>query len=201
MIHTVVLDIGNVLAQFRWKEYLEKCGYDENVIQKIGNATVRSEYWKEWDRGAQEDDELISKCCALEPSVEKEIKALFNDVEQLVREYDYSVEFIKKLKENGYQVYLLSNYGRTHFQRDQRNFRFMKYVDGAIISSQVQYIKPEPEIYEALINRYHINPSEAVFLDDLQDNLEGAKPFGFHTILVRSYEQMIEDLKKLGVSL
>jgi putative hydrolase of the HAD superfamily len=117
----------------------------------------------------------------------------------LAKEYDYSVDFIKQLKVNGYRVYLLSNYGRRHFQLDQHNYKFMKYVDGGIISYQVQHIKPEPEIYEALIKQYHINPMEAVFLDDLQENLDGAKPFGFHTILVKTQEQAVDDLKKLGV--
>ena len=199
MINTVILDIGNVLAHFRWEEYLKECGYEEEVICKIGNATVRSKHWKEWDRGVQEDEELIAQCCVLEPSLEKEIKSLFDNVEQLAKEYDYSVEFIKQLKANGYKVYLLSNYGRRHFQLDQHNYKFMKYVDGGIISYQVHHIKPEPEIYEALINQYHINPMEAVFLDDLQENLDGAKPFGFHTIQVKTQEQAIDDLKKLGV--
>jgi len=199
MINTVILDIGNVLAHFRWEEYLKECGYGDEVIRKIGNATVHSKHWKEWDRGVQEDEELIAQCCVLEPSLEKEIKSLFDNVEQLAKEYDYSVEFIKQLKANGYKVYLLSNYGRRHFQIDQHNYKFMKYVDGGVISYQVQHIKPEPEIYEALINQYSINPMEAVFLDDLQDNLDGAKPFGFHTILVKTQEQAIDDLRKLGV--
>jgi len=201
MIKTIILDIGNVLAQFRWEEFLREYGFEEEVIRKIANATVRSDRWKEWDRGVQAEEDLIDQCLKAEPGMEKEIMTLFNHSEQLVREYDYSADFVKRLKKNGYQVYLLSNYSRKHFLLDQHNFLFMNDVDGGIISYQVQSIKPEPQIYEALINKYHINPSEAVFLDDLQANLEGAKPFGFHTILVKNYEQIVEDLIKLGVQI
>ncbi|MHB8130137.1 MAG: HAD family hydrolase [Mobilitalea sp.] len=199
MINTIVLDIGNVLAHFRWEEYLKECGYEEDIIRKISNATVRSELWLEWDRGVQEEAELIELSCIQEPSVEKEIRAFFDNIFSFVKEYDYSAEFVQKLKANGYHVYLLSNYSSWHFNIHKENFEFIKYVDGGIISYEVQHVKPEAEIYEALIKKYDINPLEAVFLDDLQINLEGAKPFGFHTILVKSYEQAIEELRQLGV--
>jgi putative hydrolase of the HAD superfamily len=52
-----------------------------------------------------------------------------------------------------------------------------------------------------LIGKYDINPEEAVFLDDNQANLEGAKVFGFHTIQVTEFDQALEDLRKLGVNI
>jgi putative hydrolase of the HAD superfamily len=75
----------------------------------------------------------------------------------------------------------------------------MNYVDGGVISYEVKAIKPEPVIYQTLIDNYGINPTEAVFLDDLLINLEGAKPFGFHTIQVKNHEQTLEELRRLGV--
>jgi putative hydrolase of the HAD superfamily len=199
MISTIVLDIGNVLAHFRWKEYLIECGYEEEVLQKVSNATVQSEIWKEWDRGVKEEADLIELCCKQDLSVEKEIRTFFDHILTMVKEYDYSAEFVKTLKENGYRVFLLSNYARWHFLSNKESFQFIRYVDGGIISYEVNHVKPEAEIYEALIKKYDINPSEAVFLDDVKENLMGAKPFGFHTILVKSYEQALEDLRNLGV--
>jgi putative hydrolase of the HAD superfamily len=201
MINTIILDIGNVLAKFGWKEYLYGCGYDEDLIQKIGNATVQSKVWKEWDRGVKEEAELIELCCRVAPNIEKEVRTFFEHILEMVKEYEYSKEFVQKLKSNGYKVYLLSNYARWHFLSDRENFKFIPYVDGGIISYEVNYIKPEAQIYEALIKKYDINPSEAVFLDDVQENLDGAVPFGFHTILVKNQEQTLEDLRSLGVKI
>jgi putative hydrolase of the HAD superfamily len=79
------------------------------------------------------------------------------------------------------------------------NFKFYKHVDGGVISYEVKHIKPEPEIYEDIIRKYNINPEEAVFLDDIQANLDGAKAFGFHTVLVSGYEKALADLRELGV--
>ncbi len=198
-ITTIVFDIGNVLAQFRWKEYLQECGYSPEMIERIGKATVQSGYWDEWDRGEREEEELIEESIARDPGIKQEILSFFRSFDQVVREYPYSTKLVKDLKENGYQVYLLSNYSKKHFTLSKPTFTFINYVDGGIISYEVKAIKPEPKIYQTLIDQYDISPREAVFLDDLERNLEGAKPFGFHTIQVVDYEQTIAELRKLGV--
>ena len=199
MITTIILDIGQVLANFRWKEYLVECGYDQETIEKVSNATVLNKLWGEEDRGKINTQELVELCCAQEPSVAKEITKLFSDITLLVREYEYSTTFIQKLKANGYKVYLLSNYGETNFKYAREHFDFIKYVDGGVISYEVKFIKPEPEIYEALIQKYAIKPKEAVFLDDSKANLEGARHFGFETIQVEEFSKALDKLRDLGV--
>lgn len=200
-ISTIVFDIGNVLVDFRWEDYLKDCGYEEEIVNKVSNATVKNNLWKKWDRGDIEEVDIIEQSCKLEPSVEKEIRKLFVDLLQVVVEFDYAADLIKLLKSKGYKVYLLSNYAKSHFKMAKEHFKFIDHVDGAIISYEISHAKPEPEIYEALIDKYKFNPSEAVFLDDLIENLEAAKPYGFHTIQVNSYEQILQDLRKLGVQI
>lgn len=198
-ITTIVLDIGNVLAHFRWREYLEECGYNQEVRERIAKATVLSGFWNEWDRGEREEDELIAESIAKDPGVKDEILSFFHSFDKIVKEYPYSRNFVKGLKDNGYKIYLLSNYSKKHFTLSRPTFEFINYVDGGVISYEVKSIKPEPMIYQELIDKYNINPSEAVFLDDLADNLEGAKPFGFHTIQVKNYDQTIAELREMGV--
>lgn len=201
MIKTIVLDIGQVLAHFNWRGYLEECGYDEKTIERLSKATVLSDAWNEFDRGALSDEEIIGICCSQDRELEEKIKSFFKNGYKLVREYPYSAEFIKDLKKNGYKVYLLSNYGRTNFTYAKEHFKFIPLADGGVISYEIKHIKPEPEIYRALIDKYNINPEEAVFLDDNRANLEGAGVFGFHTIHVTEFGRALEDLRKLGVNI
>lgn len=199
MIDTIVFDIGNVLADFCWLQYLKDCGYDEETIGKIGSATVLSPRWNELDRGLKDEQELFRQCCEAQPSVADKIMKMFRSMTEVVKEYNYSSDLVKRLKANGYKVYVLSNYARFSFQEAKKHFEFLKYVDGSVISYEVKHTKPEPEIFEALINKYGINPGTAVFLDDLAYNLKGAESFGFYTIKVKNIDQMFEDLRKLGV--
>lgn len=201
MINTIIFDIGQVLAHFRWREFLVERGYDEKTIDKIAKATVLSPIWNEEDRGAMDHEQIIWDCCGLDPSVAEEIVDFFDHQGETVREFSYSKKLIQNLKENGYKVYLLSNYGESNFQNAKRDFEFIKLVDGYVISYEVKHVKPEAEIYEALLKKYNIVAEEAVFLDDLVANLEGAKKFGMHTILFRSLDEALSELRKLGVNI
>jgi haloacid dehalogenase superfamily, subfamily IA, variant 3 with third motif having DD or ED len=199
MITTIVLDIGQVLADFCWQDYLDSCGYSEEIRARVEKATVKSKIWKEYDRGALEDEELAALCCELDPDISLEIRQLFADVTKLVRPFDYASGFIRDLKAGGYKVYLLSNYGKTGFEYAKKNFEFLSFVDGGVISYEIKCVKPEPEIYLALIEKYDIHPQEAVFLDDLEANLAAAEKLGFHTVQVRDFNQAMGDLRDLGV--
>ena len=176
MITTIVFDIGNVLAEFPWRRYLHSFHFTEETEERIAKALFMSDIWREADRGAMTDEEIFETC-------RKEIPD--------------SVSWIKKLKEKGYRVYLLSNYAKTTFEEAIKCFEFLNYVDGRVISYEIKAIKPEKEMYEELIQKYNVNPKEAVFLDDLVENLEAAKKFGFATILVQDREKAKEKLNLL----
>ena len=61
-------------------------------------------------------------------------------------------------------------------------------------------IKPQPEIYDLLIERYQLVPEECVFLDDTLPNVEAARRAGMHAIHFKNREQALEELKALGVN-
>lgn len=198
MIKIIVFDIGNVLAPFVWEECLREHGHSEEMVVRIGKATVKHPLWKEMDRSATLEEELIERFIANDPEIASEIREFlyYNDT---VKEFDYSAGLISRLKENGYKVYLLSNYGGRNYRYAKEHFSFIKLADGEVISYEVGSVKPEPEIYEALINRYELNPQEAVFLDDMKVNIEAAETHGLHTILFENLNQALEALRGLGV--
>ena len=120
--------------------------------------------------------------------LEKEIRALFEKWQYSVEEYPFAEGWVKELKIRGCRVYILSNYGRTMFEYARGGFKFLRHVDGGIVSYQINRIKPDPEIYRALIEKYSIAPERAVFLDDLPANIAAAEALGFNTILVRDHD-------------
>ncbi len=200
MVRVIIFDIGNVMANYRWKDYLHAFGFSQEVESAVANAVFLNKLWKEFDRGVMEDEAIIMQCIQQQPQYEKEIRQIFQDMSDLVVEYDYAQNLVRSLKSQGYQVYVLSNYGRTLFQYARKNFQFLKEIDGGIISYEVQKIKPDAAIYEALLNKYKINAEEAVFFDDTLENLEQAAHMGIKTVHVTSYESIIKGLKTYGVT-
>ena len=200
MICNIVFDIGNVLASFRWKALFAELGFTGEVFDRIAAATVlHPTMWNEFDRSLMSDAEIIAKCIERAPEYEAEIRLLFDTTAGLVEEYDYTYGWIKGLKEQGYQVYLLSNYGKTSFEaaRDKGRLSFLPLVDGGVISYEVKLVKPEPGIYEALLQKYRLKAEECVFLDDREENIRAAEAFGMQGIVVEDYEQAGQELKKL----
>ena len=57
-------------------------------------------------------------------------------------------------------------------------------------------IKPDRAIYQLLCERYDIEPSQAVFLDDNKANVDAAIDFGMKAIHFKDYEQAKEELER-----
>lgn len=200
MIKNIIFDIGNVLASFRWKDLFKDLGYTGEKFDRIAAATVlHPTMWNEFDRSLMSDEEIIAKCVERAPEYEQEIRLIFTKTELLIEEYTYSYNWIQNLKEQGFKIYLLSNYGKTSFEaaRDHGRLSFLPVVDGGVISYEVQIVKPEPAIYKKLLEKYNLAAEECVFLDDKAENIEAAKALGFHGIVVESYEQASEALNKI----
>lgn len=199
MINTIIFDIGNVLADFTWREYFEGMGYTGEMLERIAKASVMNEKWEEYDRGLMSDEEILQCFVDKDPEIEDDIRRCFENVNGMVSRNDYAIPWIKELKQKGYKVLYLSNFSRKASQECADALDFIPYMDGGILSFRDKVIKPMPEIYKLLIDRYDLNPAECVFMDDTEKNLKGAEAFGIHTILFRNKSQAEEELAKLGV--
>ena len=95
------------------------------------------------------------------------------------------------------QVLYLSNYSMKVARDNEDAMDFLPYMDGGLLSCDYKVIKPDPAFYQILIDKYDLVPSECVFLDDLEANLEMARQLGIHTIQVKDHEQAKADLEKM----
>lgn len=197
MIRTVIFDIGMVLAYFRWRELYAQLGYEGEKFEKIADATVRNPWWNEFDKGLMSTEEIIERFSENVPEYKTEIEEIFEHMGEIVSLYDYAIPWIREVKAKGYGVYILSNWSRPAYEANlETNLRFLKEVDGAVMSFREGIIKPDPEIYGRICSRYDIKPQEAVFLDDNAANIEAARAFGLNAIHFQNYEQAKDELNQ-----
>ncbi|MBQ2803606.1 MAG: HAD family phosphatase [Lachnospiraceae bacterium] len=199
MIKNIIFDIGNVLTDFRWREFLLDKGFSEEMVERIAQVSVKHPLWKEFDRGTWEDEVLMQKFVEEAPELKQELYAAYSNVEGIVTPRDYAIPWIKELKAKGLKVWYLSNFARKIEIECREALRFLPYMDGGILSYKEKLIKPEPAIYELMLKRYGLVAQESVFIDDLPENVKAAKAFGIHGICFVSKEQVEEELFKLGV--
>lgn len=199
MIKNVVFDVGNVLVDFRWREMMEELGIPEDIQDKFEKSVFGSELWHSYDHGTISDEEIYEKLKERNKDNAEAFEHVWEHRAELVRPYDYAVPWIKTLKREGLGVYIISNYPKNLFamHEEQGSFPFLKYVDGKIVSGVVKMIKPEAEIYEELLKQYHLKASECVFIDDREENVEGAKAVGMQGIVLTSFEQANAALREL----
>lgn len=199
MIRNIVFDIGNVLSDFCWREFLENKGFDDEMVERLANATVRTEYWNEYDKGAMSNEEIMQAFVNCDPEIEQEIHRGFDNVAGMVRIRDYACPWVRELKAKGYNVYYLSNFARKTEEQCPDSLAFIPLMDGGILSYREKLIKPGEEIYNLLCERYGLQPEECVFLDDTLKNIETARRLGWKGIHFTTREQAIEELRRMGV--
>ncbi len=198
-IDTVVFDIGNVLTTFAWEDFLAKKGFDEEMIKRIGRASVESDDWVEFDRGMLTTQQIIDRFAENDPEIGNEIRRAFTDLTDIVVRRDEAIPWIQSLKAAGYQVLVLSNFSKQALEGCKDGMSFLDYVDGGILSYRDRVVKPDHAIYKLLEERYNLVPDKTVFIDDTPVNIDAARELGWNGIVYKSYDQVVEDLHKLGV--
>ena len=197
MIKNVIFDIGNVLTDFRWAEFLADKGFSEEEIRRIAKASVLSPVWPELDRGVWSFEEVMAGFVKNDPEMEEEFHRAYDDMTDIVTIRDYAIEWVKSLKKQGFSVYFLSNFSQKIEKECEKALVFRKEMDGGILSWKDKLIKPDPEIYKLCLTRFGLKPEESVFVDDTAVNVEAANELGIHGIVFRSREQVDQKLAEL----
>ena len=190
MIRNMVFDIGNVLMDFRWKEYMRSLfGEDETLIQTINQGIWHNGCWAAMDKGEMDGAATLRSAVAFAPQYEKEIKLTLDSVAHAFHKFKYSIPWIQELKRMGLNVYYLSNYSAFSVAANPDVLNFIPYMDGGVFSFEVKAVKPEPEIYRCLCDKYGLKPEECLFTDDVPANVKGAQACGFQGIVFEGYEK------------
>ena len=197
MIKTVIFDIGDVLVRADWLEFCMEKGVSEEMAKRIVNATFKGGYWKEFDRGVWSEEKILKHFIDMDPGIEPDLKRIWENIKGFCKKQDYAVPWIKELKRRGLKVLVLSNLPEKVHRECIDAMEFLEIVDGGILSYEDKLIKPDKEIYQLLIERYHLIPEESVFLDDRSENIEAALKEGIRGIHVIDYEQAHEELERV----
>ena len=197
MIKNLVFDYGAVLVDWNPHHYYDKyfgsaakadwfleniCTYEWNIKQDNGRPIREAE------------EELISK----HPEWEKEILMYYGKfTEMMGGELPGMEDCLKELKKS-YHIFGLSNWSAETFAIAEPMYPIFKLMEDMVISGREGMIKPHKEIFELAIKRFGINPSESIFIDDKQENVDGARECGFHGIRFQNREQMLREIAELS---
>lgn len=190
MIKAIIFDLGGVViengvyvAYQKWPEFEQTFKEKYLISAERGKISTR----KLWKNLSLDLPQLKMK------EIENYIFKNFVPIPEVFK-------IAKRLKEN-YKIALLTNNLAEWFSLLDKKYKLSKIFKNLIVSAKVGIRKPEREIYLLTASRLKVNPQECLFIDDLPENIEGARKAKMRTILFRGPTRLKEELKKLGIKL
>ena len=196
MIDTVIFDIGSVLVDWNYRQFLDKAFKDETAREVVKRCLFENPMYAEFDRGVLPEEYVLEQCISLAKSYEKEIRFAFNHIGKCVVQREFAKPWIQNLKARGYRVLYLSNYSDNCRKQNVKQLDFTSLMDGGIFSCDVKMAKPDLRIYKLMINKFGLNPETCIFIDDKNDNVLAGEQCGIEGILYLSFKQAHECLEK-----
>lgn len=202
MIKNIIFDLGNVVLKLKWNIVIDRYTKDDETKKLLTEVIFESEEWKLLDLGTIEKDYALGVMLSKLPVyLHEACKGIMNEWRDALIINDKMISFLKKVRENGYKTYILSN-APHEIPPFLENNDLTQYFDGQIISAEEKVSKPDQGIYNLLLDRYDLNPEESVFLDDKLENIEAAKEANINGIVYdyNNHEKMLEELDKFDVN-
>jgi putative hydrolase of the HAD superfamily len=196
----LVVDFGGVLTTNIWAAFAEFCetvGRDRDaVLQLFRDEPEAMELLRGLETGELDEGEFEPRFAALLGIDDHQglIGRLFAGLGP-----DHAmIAAVRKARQSGVSTGLITNsWGLGIYERAP-----MDLFDETVISGDVGLHKPQPEIYLLACERLGVEPADAVFVDDLRENIAGAEAVGMEAVLHRDSAETIARLERLlGVSL
>lgn len=194
----IVFDLGGVV--FRWQpEKIIRHFFQDSKQQDLVRSEIFSHIdWIELDRGTIDTDQAITRGAARTGLSRNKIKELLNAVPQFLTPIEETIDLIHAIRRSNHKLFVLSNMHPASISYLEKTHDIWNLFDGVVISSRIQMVKPEIQIYEHLLATHGLIAAETVFIDDLSENLAVASTLGIQTIRFVNTEQCRQDLTNLG---
>ena len=199
----LIFDFGNVVGYFdylhAWERFAEGLGMTgpdfRDLIVERGFPRLLAEF----ECGRIAPDAFAARLMEMSGvrlSYEEFVRC-WEDIFQL---NEPVARLISRLESSGYRIYLGSNTNVLHATFYRRTFAStMDRLDGFILSYEVGHLKPAREFFEACVEAAGVPASSCVFIDDVAENVEGAREAGLAAVQYVDTPTLIDDLRRVGV--
>jgi len=199
-IQAIIFDFGNVLIEWDPRLIYRRFFHDEEESMERFLREVRFMEWNALQDKGRPFKEGVADLSEQFPHYSHLIQAYHDNWKESIGDpLAGSVDIMKRLKRAGYPLYGLSNWSAETFPYVRLRYDFFNLFEDIVISGEVGSIKPEPIIFEVLLEKIGRPANECLFIDDSLANTRQANQMGFATIHFISPVQLEEALKNLGL--
>jgi HAD superfamily hydrolase (TIGR01549 family) len=193
-VRNVVFDFGGVLVRWQPEAVIASFYADEPSRALVRDAVIRHPDWIDLDRGSLSESAAIERFAARMNRPADEMRALMQHIKDSLTPMPDSIALLDELAQRGVPLYGLSNMSAPMFALLKSRHAHWDRFRGIVVSGEIGLVKPDPEIFHHLAQRYDLIPAETVFIDDHLPNIESARRLGFRTIHFANAEQCRREL-------
>ncbi|MFH1539599.1 MAG: HAD family phosphatase [bacterium] len=194
-----IFDVGGVIIEWKPDEILAKLFPDDAARRNFKKNAFAHPDWTEMDGGTLTEEDAVGRFSERTGMAVHEIENILERTKAFLTLKQDTFDLLKELREKGVALYCLSNMPSENYEFFKEKYSLFDIFDGTVISSHVKMLKPDPAIFEYIIETYGLEPADTVFVDDTGANVAAAKKLGFMTVLFDNAENCRKKLHELGV--
>lgn len=199
-IDTIVFDLGGVLIDWNPRYLYRKIFSTEEEVEWFLSNICTSE-WNDEQDGGRSFEEATRLLVERFPEHREPIEAWYARWKETISgPISGTVEVLREIRDSKkYRLYALTNWSAETFPWALENFEFLHWFEGIVVSGVEKCRKPLPQFFQILFDRYSVNPSKAIFIDDNHANIKAGSALGLQTISFTSPEDLRKELRARGV--
>ena len=181
----IIFDLGGVILLGKAKDVIDKLNVNEDEYNEL------IDFFSNWNDMDTTDTSIEEKFNSYNFS--DSIKSKYKD--KLLKYYELRdvnknlINLIKELKKNN-RVYILSDNNKDA-SNYYKTIDGLNDLDGYVFSYEYKTIKKDGKLFDILLEKYNLNPSDCYFIDDTKENIEVANSKGINGILYEENDQEI----------
>ena len=194
MIKALIFDLGNVLLFFdRQKSISQLAHLCEKSVESVIGFLQKDDIALRYERGEFDTDSVLRR---LSDFSQKEIPKdqFIRAVSDIFTPNTPMIELIEQMKDQ-FRLVLLSDTNSAHFTWASAHYPFLKYFHEKVLSYQVGFMKPSPQIYRYAVEKARFPIDQCFYVDDLIGNVEGARRVGLDAIQYTDLDSYVVALK------
>lgn len=197
-IKNVVFDFGGVLVDWN-PEYLYRKLFDNASDMHYFLENICTPAWNVQQDAGRTLAEGTKELQKEHPEYKEMIGHYYGRWEEMLGGViDDNVRVLHLLKKK-YPLYGLTNWSAETITIAYDRYDFFRHLKGIVVSGDEKLIKPNPKLYQVMLERYDLKANQSLFIDDNIHNIEVARKMGFHTIQFTKNVDLEKELKELGV--
>jgi 2-haloacid dehalogenase len=198
-IDAVVFDIGGVLLDWNPRYLYRKLFEDEGEMEYFLSAVCTLKWHQDNDLGVPLE-QTCGRLAAERPEYAEMIWAWGRRSEEMIAgPIDDTVTLLRELHDAGTRCYALTNMESWTFPVRQARFSFFDCFEGIVVSSHEGVAKPDAEIFRRVVERFTLEASRTLLIDDAERNVDAARALGWNAIRFTSSEALRDALVDLGL--